>query len=58
MPFYEDKYDEYDVFNDGSKLFTLKKWSSKAIPVRCAFGALSEIINSDGGKPTTKYDAQ
>ena len=51
-----DGTDEYDVFDNGSKLFTLKKWSSKAIPVGCAFGALGEILASDGGKPTTKYD--
>lgn len=36
--------DEWDIFDNGSDLFSLKSWSSKVIPLNNAFGVLSNMM--------------
>lgn len=47
---------EIDVFAESSRLFTLKEWSSRAIPMDQAFMVLGDIIENEGVLPDTKYD--
>lgn len=47
---------ELDVFNESSKLFTLKNWSSKAVPIGDAFAVLTEMFENDSGDIHRKFD--
>ena len=38
---------EVDVFDNHSILFTLKNWTTKAVPLRQAFDVLSKMFNGD-----------
>lgn len=49
--------DELDVFDESSNLFTLKNWTSKAIPVSKAFAVLGEMLENDDGCVDRTYDA-
>ena len=40
--------EEWDVFDKGSELFTLKSWSTKVVPIRDAFAVMAEMINNNG----------
>jgi len=47
---------ELDVFDESSKLFTLKNWSSKAVPLSEAFALLTEMFENDSGDIHRTFD--
>lgn len=49
--------DEFDVFDEPSNLFTLKNWTSKAIPLSEAFAVLGEMFENDDGSVNRTFDA-
>lgn len=49
--------DEFDVFDESSNLFTLKNWTTKAIPLSEAFAVLGEMIENDNGSVSRTFDA-
>ena len=49
--------DEFDVFDESSNLFTLKNWTTKAIPLSEAFAVLGETIENDDGSVSRTFDA-
>ena len=48
--------DELDVFDESSNLFTLKNWTSKAIPLSEAFAVLGEMFENDNGSVSRTFD--
>ncbi len=52
-----DGTDEFDVFDEPSNLFTLKNWTSKAIPLSEGFAVLSQMIENDGESVGLTFDA-
>lgn len=48
---------EFDVFDESSKLFTLKNWTSKAIPLSEAFAVLGDMIETGDSTFDKSYDA-
>lgn len=46
---------ELDVFDESSKLFTLKNWTSKAIPLSDAFAVMSDLM--ENGECNKSFDA-
>ncbi len=52
-----DGTDEFDVFDESSNLFTLKNWTSKAIPLSEAFAVLGEMFENDDGSVSRTFDA-
>lgn len=48
--------DELDVFDESSNLFTLKNWTSKAIPLSEAFAVLEEMFENDNGSVSRTFD--
>ncbi|MCC8126352.1 MAG: hypothetical protein LIO92_03000 [Clostridiales bacterium] len=48
--------DELDVFDESSGLFTLKNWSSKAVPMDEAFAVLGEMLENGVGSVSRKFD--
>ena len=48
---------EFDVFDESSKLFTLKNWTSKAIPLSEAFAVLGDMIETGDSTFDKTYDA-
>ena len=52
-----DGTDKLDVFNEGSNLFTLKNWTSKAIPIDQTFAVLCDMMdNQNRGTTNPKFD--
>jgi len=49
--------EEFDVFDESSKLFTLKNWTSKAIPLNQAFAVLTNLLGNDEDTLDEKFDA-
>lgn len=47
---------ELDVFNESSDLFTLKNWTSKAIPMSEAFAVLSDMLEDSDSVLDKKFD--
>lgn len=47
---------ELDVFNESSDLFSLKNWTSKAIPMSEAFAVLSDMIEDRDSVADKKFD--
>lgn len=52
-----DGTDELDVFDEGSNLFALKNWTSKAIPLSQAFAVLGDMIADENNTVSKKFDA-
>lgn len=52
-----DGTSELDVFDESSKLFTLKDWTTKAVPLGESFAVLAEMIASDDGEVYRSFDA-
>ena len=52
-----DGTDELDVFDESSNLFTLKNWTTKAIPLSQAFAVLSDIVVDENTATNRAYDA-
>lgn len=52
-----DGTDEFDVFDETSKLFTLKNWTSKAIPLSQAVAVLSDMIVDENNATHRVFDA-
>ena len=52
-----DGTDEFDVFDEQSKIFTLKNWTSKAIPLDQAFAVLSDMIEDGNNATNRMFDA-
>ena len=48
---------EFDVFDESSKLFTLKNWTSKAIPLSEAFAVLGDMIETGDSTFDKTFDA-
>jgi len=48
--------DELDVFDESSNLFTLKNWTSKAIPLSEVFAVLEEMFENDNGSVNRTFD--
>lgn len=48
---------ELDVFDESSNLFTLKKWSTKAVPLSEAFAVLVDLMRDEDSIPDMKFDA-
>lgn len=46
--------EKFDVFDESSKLFSLKNWSAKAIPMSQVFAVLSDMIET--GKTDRVFD--
>lgn len=46
---------EFDVFDDSSKLFGLKDWSTKAVPLSQTFAVFTDLL--DGKKDDFTFDA-
>lgn len=42
-----DGTDEFDVFDESSNLFSLKNWTSKAVPLSQAFAVLSDMMDDE-----------
>ena len=38
---------ELDIFDESSKLFTLKNWTSKAVPINEVFTVLGDMLEDD-----------
>lgn len=51
-----DNTPELDVFGESSSLFTLKSWSSKAIPRGEILGVLVDMLNNKTGVYDRKFD--
>lgn len=51
-----DNTPELDVFGESSSLFTLKSWSSKAIPRGEILGVLADMLNNKTGVYDRKFD--
>ena len=49
--------DEFDVFDESSNLFSLKNWTSKAVPLRQAFAVLSDMMDDENNTTNKKFDA-
>lgn len=47
---------ELDVFDESSSLFTLKNWSSKAVPNNEVFNVLSEMLENNNSTINRKFD--
>lgn len=47
---------ELDVFDESSSLFTLKNWSSKAVPNNEVFNVLSEMFENNNSTINRKFD--
>lgn len=47
---------ELDVFDESSKLFTLRNWSSKAVPLSQSFLVLADMIEDENGVSNRKFD--
>ena len=52
-----DNTTELDVFDETSNLFTLKNWTTKAIPFERAFDVLADMFERDDGTTGLKFDA-
>ena len=52
-----DGTDELDVFDESSNLFTLKNWTSKAIPLNQAFAVLGDMIADESNATNRSFDA-
>ena len=48
---------ELDVFDDSSNLFTLKNWTSKAVPLDQAFLVLGDMFEDEESVSNRKFDA-
>ena len=48
--------DELDVFDEPSNLFTLKNWTSKAVPLSEAFAVLGEMFENDNESVNRTFD--
>ena len=48
---------ELDIFNTSSRLFTLKSWSTRAIPLGDAFGVLGEMFEKGDDFTPKAFDA-
>ena len=51
-----DGTDELDVFDESSNLFTLRNWTSKAIPLSEAFAVLGDMIADDNNTSHRSFD--
>lgn len=51
-----DNTDEIDVFDESSTLFTLRNWSSKAVPLSGAFALLGDMIEDKIDISDKKFD--
>lgn len=47
---------ELDVFDESSKLFTLKNWSSKAIPINETFDVLADMLKNENNISDRMFD--
>ena len=52
-----DGTDEFDVFDESSNLFTLKNWTSKAIPLGQTFAVLNDMLDGKNNAASKKFDA-
>ena len=52
-----DGTDEFDVFDESSNLFSLKNWTSKAVPLSQAFAVLSDMMDDENNTTNKKFDA-
>ncbi len=48
---------EFDVFDVSSNLFTLKNWTTRAVPLGEAFAVLAEMMESEENISTKAFDA-
>ena len=51
-----DDSGEIDVFDEPSKIFILKNWTSKAVPIGDAFAVLCDLMESEDGTCNRKFD--
>lgn len=51
-----DGTDELDVFDEGSALFMLKDWTSKAVPMSQMFAVLSDMIEDENSVAERTFD--
>lgn len=51
-----DGTDEFDVFDESSNLFSLKNWTSKAVPLSQAFAVLSDMMDDENNTTNKKFD--
>ena len=49
-----DGTDEFDVFDESSNLFSLKNWTSKAVPLSQAFAVLSDMMDDENNTRAIK----
>lgn len=47
---------ELDVFEESSKLFTLKNWSSKAVPINETFDVLADMLKNENNISDRMFD--
>lgn len=47
---------ELDIFDESSKLFTLKNWTSKAVPINEVFTVLGDMLEDDDSVLDKKFD--
>ena len=45
------------MFDESSNLFTLKNWTSKAIPLSEAFAVLGDMMEDENNTPNRVFDA-
>ena len=48
---------ELDIFDNGSDLFTLRNWTSKAVPIGQAFSVLADMLKDENNTSERKFDA-
>ena len=48
---------EVDIFDESSKLFTLKNWTSKAIPMDDVFVVLGDMLENGDNISSKTFDA-
>lgn len=47
---------ELDIFDESSNLFTLKNWTTKAIPMNEVFAVFSDMLEDEEGVKNRKFD--
>ena len=45
------------LFDESSNLFSLKNWTSKAVPLSQAFAVLSDMMDDENNTTNKKFDA-
>ena len=47
---------EFDVFDESSMLFTLRNWTSKAVPLNQAFAVLTDMLENEDNVKVKTFD--